>query len=239
MAPLIQENFKALGIEATIRVNDDGNFMDGALGSDGTDGASGFDLLLWAQHTLPAGDPYWFLNTFFRSSPPMLGTWGQQNFAQINSTTIDAALDAITATASDGAAWSTKTSDGSAWSTAVHTAHDAILNEHPVIFLSGGVWHAGLNGRMSSYEPWGADYYIIKEVMPASICSVCTDLSALIPVGDSSGDSSTGGLHVTIGVLAGVTFLVLITIVILYTIYKKKASAVSHDTGKPKEVSAA
>ena len=221
MAPLIKASYIALGIEATIRVNDDGNFMDG-------DGAgSGFDLLLWAQHTLPAGDPYWFLNTFFRSSPPMLGTWGQQNFAQINSTTIDAALDAIT------------TSSGEAWSTAVHTAHDAILDEYPVTFLSGGVWHAGLNGRMSSYEPWGADYYIIKEDMPASICSVCTDLSALIPVGDSSGDSSTGGLHVTIGVLAGVTFLVLITIVILYTIYKKKASAVSHDKGKPKEVSAA
>ena len=104
MAPLIQENFIALGINATIRVNDDGNFMDG-------DGAgSGFDLLLWAQHTLPAGDPYWFLNSFFRSSPPILGNWGQKNFAQINSTTIDAALDAIT------------TSDGSAWSTAVHTA---------------------------------------------------------------------------------------------------------------------
>ena len=134
---------------------------------------------------------------------------------------------------------SKKSNDGHAWSTAVHTAHDAILDEYPVTFLSGGVWHAGLNGRMSSYEPWGADYYIIKEDMPASICSVCTDLSALIPVGDSSGDSSTGGLHVTIGVLAGVTFLVLITIVILYTIYKKKASAVSHDKGKPKEVSAA
>ena len=237
MAPLIKENFIALGIEATIRVNDDGNFMDGALGSSGTDAGSGFDLLLWAQHTLPAGDPYWFLNTFFRSSPPMLGTWGQQNFAQINSTTIDAALDAITT--SDGETLSTKSSDGHAWSTAVHTAHDAILAEYPVTFLSVAVFHVAFNGRMSSYEPWGSDYYIIKEDMPASICSVCTDLSALIPVGDSSGDSSTGGLHVTIGVLAGVTFLVLITIVILYTIYKKKASAVSHDKGKPKEVSAA
>lgn len=219
MAPLIQASYIALGIEATIRVNDDGNFMDG-------DGAgSGFDLLLWAQHTLPAGDPYWFLNTFFRSSPPILGIWGQKNFAQINSTTIDAALDAITTSASDGAAWST----------AVHTAHDAILAEYPVTFLSIGVWHVGLNGRMSSYEPWGSDYYIIKEDMPASICSVCTDLSALLPVGDSS----TGGLHVTIGVLAGVTFLVLVSIVILYTIYKKKASAVPHDKGKPKQDSAA
>ena len=43
----------------------------------------------------------------------------------------------------------------------------------------------------------------------------------------------------TIGVLAGVTFLVLISIVILYTINKKKASAVSDDQGKPKQVSAA
>ena len=121
----------------------------------------------------------------------------------------------------------------------MHTAHDAILAEYPVTFLSVAVFHVAFNGRMSSYEPWGSDYYIIKEDMPASICSVCTDLSALIPVGDSSGDSSTGGLHVTIGVLAGVTFLVLISIVILYTINKKKASAVSDDQGKPKQVSAA
>ena len=154
-----------------------------------------------------------------------------------NSTTIDAALDAIT------------TSSGEAWSTAVHTAHDAILDEYPVTFLSGGVWHAALNERMSSYEPWGADYYIIKEDMPASICSVCTDLSALIAVPPPSPPSLPPpppppspvdtGAHVTIGVLAGVTFLVLISIVILYTINKKKASAVSNDQGKPKQVSAA
>jgi len=231
MAPLIQASYIALGIQATIRVNDVGNFMDG----DGPD--SGFDVLLWAQHTLPAGDPYWFLNTFFRSSPPEFGNWGTKNFAQINSTTIDAALDAIT------------TSSGEAWSTAVHTAHDAILDEYPVTFLSGGVWHAALNERMSSYEPWGSDYYIIKEDMPASICSVCTDLSALIPVPPPSPPSLPPpppppspvdtGAHVTIGVLAGVTFLVLISIVILYTINKKKASAVSNDQGKPKQVSAA
>ena len=252
IAPLIQASYISLGIEATIRVNDDGNFMDG-------DGAgSGFDLLLWAQHTLPHGDPYFFLNTFFRSSPPEFGNWGTKNFAQINSTTIDAALDAITTNY-----------EGEAWENAVHTAHDAILDEYPVTFLSVAVYHAALNGRMSSYEPWGSDYYIIKEDMPASICSVCTDLSALIPVPPPTPPSPPPplpspppppppsppppaspppppppspvdtGAHVTIGVLAGVTFLVLISIVILYTINKKKASAVSDDQGKPKQVSAA
>ena len=63
MAPMIQASYVARGINATIRVNDEGNFMEG-------DGAgSGFDMLLWAQHTLPAGDPKWFLDTFFRGAP--------------------------------------------------------------------------------------------------------------------------------------------------------------------------
>ena len=68
MAPLIQASYVALGIQATIRVNDDGNFMEG----DGVN--SGFDMLLWAQHTLPAGDPKWFLDTFFRSRRRSLAT---------------------------------------------------------------------------------------------------------------------------------------------------------------------
>ena len=161
MAPLIQASYIALGIEATTRVNDDGNFMEG----DGEN--SGFDILLWAQHTLPAGDPKWFLDTFFRSAAPIMGNWGQKNFAQIHSTTIDAALDTLAS------------ADASTRTAAVNAAHDAILDEYPVTFLSIPVWHVGLNSRVSSYEPWGSDYYVVKEDMPASVCSGCATAATL------------------------------------------------------------
>ena len=120
MAPLIQESYAALGISATIRVNDEGNFMDG----DGP--GSGFDMLLWAQHTLPAGDPKWFLDTFFRSAEPVLGKWGQKNFAQIQSTAIDAALDDL------------DTAEGAAWTDAVHLEIAMYLVSRRVFTWDGG-----------------------------------------------------------------------------------------------------
>lgn len=161
IAPLIQESYKALGIKATTRVNDVGNFVEGSPDSDGSTANSGFDMLLWAQHTLPAGDPKWFLDTFFRSGAPAKGNWGQKNFANVDDDAIDAALDTITTATVD------------ARTAAVNAAHDAILESYAVTFLSVPVWHVGLHSRMATYEPWGSDYYAIKETMPSSICSAC------------------------------------------------------------------
>ena len=161
MAPLIKASYDALGINATIRVNDDGNFVEGSPDPNGSTAASGFDMLLWAQHTLPAGDPKWFLDTFFRSGAPAQGNWGQKNFANVNDAAIDTALDTIT------------TATGDARTAAVNAAHDAILDSYAVTFLSVPVWHVGLHSRMATYEPWGSDYYAIKETMPISVCSAC------------------------------------------------------------------
>ena len=169
MAPLIKASYEALGIKATTRVNDDGNFVEGSPGPDGSTAASGFDMLLWAQHTLPAGDPKWFLDTFFRSGAPAQGNWGQKNFANVNDAAIDTALDTIT------------TATGDARTAAVNAAHDAILDSYAVTFLSVPVWHVGLHSRMATYEPWGSDYYAIKETMPSSICSAC-DAPPPVPV---------------------------------------------------------
>ena len=45
--------------------------------------ASGnWDLLMWAQNTLPAGDPLWFMSHFFRSN-------GGNNFGKFNSSSVD------------------------------------------------------------------------------------------------------------------------------------------------------
>ena len=105
-----------------------------------------FDLLMWAQNTLPAGDPSWFLNNFFRSTA--CSVWC--NLAGLNSSTVDSLLDDL-----DGLG------DHDARVAATTAAHDAILAEVPVSNLMTPAWHVGLSSRMESYEPYGSDYYVI------------------------------------------------------------------------------
>jgi peptide/nickel transport system substrate-binding protein len=103
-----------------------------------------FDLLMWAQHTLPAGDPLWFLTTFFRSD-------GSNNHAHINSTTIDLYVDMLSR--SEGHDERVMLSQ---------TIQDFILEEVPVSNLVTPFWHVGLSERAADYEPWGSDYYVIR-----------------------------------------------------------------------------
>jgi peptide/nickel transport system substrate-binding protein len=103
-----------------------------------------FDLLLWAQHTLPAGDPLWFLSTFFRSD-------GGSNHANVQNETVDDLLDAVS-TADVHELRVSRTS----------AAHKAILAQVPVSNLLTPFWHVGLSDRVADYEPWGSDYYVIR-----------------------------------------------------------------------------
>ena len=112
-----------------------------------------FDLLLWAQNTLPAGDPAWFLNAFFRSD-------GGSNHAGLNSSAVDALID----TMSDE-------DDHDARVSALADAHEAILDDMAVSNLVTPEWHVSLSDRMlgddaypgwDGYTPWGSDYYVIR-----------------------------------------------------------------------------
>lgn len=103
-----------------------------------------FDLLMWAQHTLPAGDPLWFLTTFFRSD-------GSNNHANINSTTIDLYVDMLS-----------RSEGRNERVMLTQTVQDLILEAVPVSNLVTPFWHVGLSERAADYEPWGSDYYVIR-----------------------------------------------------------------------------
>eukprot|EP00441_Pelagodinium_beii_P017822 CAMPEP_0197681202 /NCGR_PEP_ID=MMETSP1338-20131121/94564_1 /TAXON_ID=43686 ORGANISM="Pelagodinium beii, Strain RCC1491" /NCGR_SAMPLE_ID=MMETSP1338 /ASSEMBLY_ACC=CAM_ASM_000754 /LENGTH=201 /DNA_ID=CAMNT_0043262507 /DNA_START=1 /DNA_END=603 /DNA_ORIENTATION=+ len=70
MQPVIAQTLTNLGIavESITTPGDSWDQFDGILAN------KSYDLLMWAQHTMPAGDPSWFLNAFFHSS-------GGNNFA--------------------------------------------------------------------------------------------------------------------------------------------------------------
>jgi peptide/nickel transport system substrate-binding protein len=139
MQPLIHDMLTALNITVNSILTGDDWDETQAIIDNGT-----FDVLMWAQNTLPAGDPAWFLSSFFRSD-------GGNNLAGFNSTEVDSLLDELAITEGHHnrvmATW---------------TAQDAILEEVPVSNLATPSWHVGLSDRVGDYEPWGSDYYVIR-----------------------------------------------------------------------------
>jgi peptide/nickel transport system substrate-binding protein len=137
--PVIKTSLEALGIDVTAVVTSGSSWDQ----HDKIMKDKDFDLLLWAQHTLPAGDPQMFMNMFFRSSVA-------KNFAGLASTNIDEKMDALS-----------HANMGADRVSASAAAHNAILAEAPVSFLMTPSWHVGLGSRLKDYQPWGSDYYII------------------------------------------------------------------------------
>ena len=148
MLPVVQQQLEGLGITVDAVLTDGSSWdqLDQIMAD------KDYDLLMWAQNTLPAGDPQWFLNAFFHSE-------GGNNHAGLESTAVDAALEELGASAIFLAS-----DDAHAHRVdKALEAHSAILDEVPVSNLMTPAWHVGLSERMADYEPWGSDYYVIRE----------------------------------------------------------------------------
>ena len=161
MQPAIGDALEAVGITTREIMTRDGSYDNTGYDDDWTEitnrlAAGDWDLLLWAQNTLPAGDPAWFLRAFFRSD-------GGKNHAGLNSTTVDGLLDAL-ADEDDHAARVTATAD----------AHAAILAEQAVSNLVTPEWHVSLSDCVVDYVPWGSDYYVIRPDLFVPAATPCT-----------------------------------------------------------------
>ncbi|WP_372426704.1 ABC transporter substrate-binding protein [Salinarimonas chemoclinalis] len=141
LQPVLRAALAEIGVGVTTRVTEQPN--DVASGGD-------FDLLLWAQHTAPAGDPAFFLSLF-------LGSEGARNYAGWSSGALDA-LVAELASAEDPAERIRLAREAQA------VAAEGV----PVAYLVTPEWHVGLSDRLAGYEPWGSDYYVIRpDLLPA------------------------------------------------------------------------
>jgi peptide/nickel transport system substrate-binding protein len=144
MLPVVASEFEALGLTVTQTATPGSSWeeLDAITESDD------YDMLLWAQHTLPAGDPQFFMNMFFRKMNQDKAN--TNNHALVDSPEIEALIDALShAEAGDRVP-------------ATALAHQAIIDLVPVSALMTPMWHVGLSQRLSSYEPWGSDYYMIR-----------------------------------------------------------------------------
>jgi peptide/nickel transport system substrate-binding protein len=142
MAPHIKASLESVGITVNAQDVDLWSSPHDAILSGKT-----YDLLMWAQHTLPNGDPQWFLNAFFRGNP-----MDSRNYAGVNSSAIDTKLDDL-AVAEHA---------NNARINAAAAAHSEILAEVAVSNLVTPDWHIGMSERLQDYDPYGADYYVIN-----------------------------------------------------------------------------
>jgi peptide/nickel transport system substrate-binding protein len=134
--PVIRAQLESLGITVETRVTESPS--DAARAGD-------FDLFLWAQHTAPAGDPAFFLSLF-------LGAEGGNNFTGWS----DPAFEAILADLS-------AEGDPAHRADLARAAQAVVAEGAPVAFLLTPEWHVGLSERMATYQPWGSDYYVIRD----------------------------------------------------------------------------
>jgi peptide/nickel transport system substrate-binding protein len=135
LQPVLRDQLMRLGLEVETRIVENAQ----AAAKEGN-----FDLLLWAQHTAPAGDPAFFPNVFLRSG-------AANNHARFASPALDRVLDRFT-TASSAAERAAIAAE----------AEQIVFADAPVAYLLTPVWHVALSRRLAAYEPWGSDYYILR-----------------------------------------------------------------------------
>ena len=139
--PVIRAALQKIGIAVTTQVTET---------STETAKAGNFDLFLWAQHTAPAGDPAFFLGLFLASG-------GGNNFAGWSNPAFDAVMARLG-----------EAGDGKARAELAREAQAIVAKEAPVAFLVTPEWHVGLSKRLAGYEPWGSDYYIVRDDLRAT-----------------------------------------------------------------------
>ena len=133
--PVLASELRKLGIEVETRVVE----APLPVAREGQ-----FDVMLWAQHTAPAGDPAFFPNLFLR-------TGAANNFARFSSPALDAVLDRFAATA-----------NVEARAEIAAEAEALVFAEAPVAYLITPQWHVATSRRLAGYEAWGSDYYVIR-----------------------------------------------------------------------------
>jgi peptide/nickel transport system substrate-binding protein len=134
--PIIRQQLAATGIEVLPKVVE----SPLPVGNSGE-----FDLLFRVTHTAPAGDPAFFPNDGLRSS-------GSRNWGRFRSADLDRLLARMESE-----------NDPTQRTASALELQDLVNREVPLAPIAEVPFHIGLSRRLSGYEIWGADYYIIRD----------------------------------------------------------------------------
>lgn len=126
---------KKLGIDSSVEIVD-------AIDAEAKKG--NFDLVLYAQHSAPTGDPAYFLNQFFRTN-------GSKNLMNYHSEKVDTLLDELG-----------KLPYGEEAIKKAKEIQEEIYKDLPVLFLVDPEWNVALSKKLKNYKIYSGDYYIIN-----------------------------------------------------------------------------
>lgn len=132
---LAASQLKEAGIDATTEVVD-------AIDNAGKAGE--FDIMFYAQHTAPTGNPVSFLAMTFK-------TGGAKNFTSYSSSEFD---DLVTKMAD--------LANGEELDDMAKQAQALLFEDLPVLFLVDPVWYAAVSDDLASYKPYCGDYYVVN-----------------------------------------------------------------------------
>lgn len=124
-----------IGVDTTTEMTDSiGNYVK----------TEDFDLAFWAQHTAPTGEPTYSLSQFFR-------TGAAYNNNEYSNEKVDALLDEMgTLPAGDEKDELAK------------QVQQIVSEDLPVIYLVDPQWHIAVSDKLSGYEPYNGDYYVVN-----------------------------------------------------------------------------
>ena len=103
-----------------------------------------YDVVLYAQHTAPSGEPSAFLNM-------ALAPGGSRNYANYENSEINDLLDQMG-----------KTEPGADRDKLSKDIQAIVAEDLPIIYLVDPQWHVALSDRVSDYEPYCGDYYVVN-----------------------------------------------------------------------------
>ena len=132
---LMASDYTDLGITVTTKMVD--NIGDYA--SEGN-----YDILLWAQHTAPSGEPGYFLNQFF-------GKDGGNNKNGYASDDMESVLEKMGTL-----------EPGDERDLLARHAQEIIYQDLPIIYLVDPQWHIAVSDKLAGYKPYCGDYYIVN-----------------------------------------------------------------------------
>lgn len=127
---------KELGVETTTEIVDN---------IDTTAQKGEYDIIFYAQHTAPTGNPSFFLNQFFRPD-------GGKNFNHYKSDELVKILDEMG-----------NVESGPELDSLAIKAQSVINNDLPVLYLVDPQWHVAVSDKLKDYRPYGGDYYIVND----------------------------------------------------------------------------
>lgn len=132
---LAASQLKQVGIDATTEIVD-------AIDDAGKSGS--FDIMFYAQHTAPTGNPVSFLAMTFK-------TGGAKDFTGYSSPDFDALVTEMSGLP-----------NGEQLDELAKQAQNLLYQDLPVLYLVDPTWYAAVSDDLADYKPYCGDYYVVN-----------------------------------------------------------------------------